>query len=191
VSNRLFQILLIASTLALSWLAMMAVHEFGHVLHAWVSGGRVKRVVLHPLAISRTDVEPNPRPLFVVWGGPLWGSLLPLAAWGAIQRFKPARAWLPRFFAGFCLIANGAYLGAGAFYPVGDAADLLRHGGARWQLALFGLPAIAGGLYLWNGLGPHFGLGTGGAVDRRAAVVVAAALATAIIVMLVFDWRDM
>jgi hypothetical protein len=56
---------------ALSWLAMQAVHEFGHMLHAWLSGGRVVQVVLHPLAISRTDVEPNPSPQFVVWGGPL------------------------------------------------------------------------------------------------------------------------
>ena len=57
---------LIVATGALSWLAMMIVHEFGHVLHAWFSGANVVKVVLHPLAISRTDVAPNPHPLFVV-----------------------------------------------------------------------------------------------------------------------------
>jgi hypothetical protein len=54
------QALLILFAIGLSWLAMMAIHEFGHVLHALVSGARVERVVLHPLAISRTDVSPNP-----------------------------------------------------------------------------------------------------------------------------------
>ena len=66
-------ILLGLSTVLLSWLWMMAVHEFGHVLHAWLSGGTVAKGVLHPLTISRTDVAPDPQPLFVVWGGPIWG----------------------------------------------------------------------------------------------------------------------
>ena len=48
---------------------MEAVHELGHVLAAWATGGLVTDVVLHPLTISRTDVRPNPRPLAVAWGG--------------------------------------------------------------------------------------------------------------------------
>ena len=47
--NRFFQILLISSTLAFSWLGMMAVHELGHVTHLALSGGTVEKVVLHPL----------------------------------------------------------------------------------------------------------------------------------------------
>ena len=50
--SRFHQALLIVSTLALSWLGMQAVHEAGHVLHAWWSGGRVERLVLHPLTLS-------------------------------------------------------------------------------------------------------------------------------------------
>jgi len=48
------QALLISVVLAGSWWAMQAVHEFGHVLGAWLTGGRVERVVLSPLTISRT-----------------------------------------------------------------------------------------------------------------------------------------
>jgi hypothetical protein len=88
---------------------MMAVHEFGHVLNAWLSGGTVVNVVLHPLTISRTEVEPNPRPLFVAWGGPLWGSVLPLAAWLAVRRSR--FAFLAAFFAGFCLVESDAVVG--------------------------------------------------------------------------------
>ena len=80
MTGRLVSLWLIAATCCLSWLAMMALHEFGHMLHAWLSGGHVAKVVLHPLAISRTDVSPNSHPLFVVWGGPVWGTVLPLLA---------------------------------------------------------------------------------------------------------------
>ncbi len=74
-----YQYLLIISTLLLSWFGMMIMHELGHCLHAWLGGGAVARVVLHPLAISRTDCPVNLHPLLTAWGGPLIGSVLPIA----------------------------------------------------------------------------------------------------------------
>ena len=65
---RFQQLLLIGTFLPLCWLAMMATHELGHVLGAYISGGRVSQVVLHPLTISRTDLAHNPHPLLVVQG---------------------------------------------------------------------------------------------------------------------------
>lgn len=173
-----WKMLLVISTLGLSWLAMMAVHELGHVLNAWTSGGHVERVVLHPLAISRTDVSPNPHPLWVAWGGALWGTMIPLLLL-KVARLRPWRhQFLAAFFAGFCCLANGLYLAAGSFDRVGDAGDLLRHGTAQWQLIAFGLPLAALGLWLWNGLGPHFGWSAGAKpIDRRLAINLAVALA--------------
>jgi hypothetical protein len=183
---RLFQVLLIGSTLGFSWLAMMAVHEFGHVLHAWLSGGTVARVVLHPLDFSRTDLAHNPQPLFVAWGGAVWGCALPLLLLAVVRLLRWPWAYLVGFFAGFCLIANGGYLGGGALLGAGDAADLLRHGAPRWVLLLFGVATIAWGLGLWHGLGPHFGLGPArGHVDRRAAMGVTAALGVLVVLELV------
>lgn len=164
---------LIVSTGAASWLVMQAVHEFGHVLHAWMSGGSVARVVLHPLEISRTDVEPNPHPQFVAWGGPVWGSVIPVLVWLCVRWRGWPREWLLRFFAGFCLIANGAYLGVGAFFPVGDAEVLLHSGVSRWSLAVFGLATFPAGLWLWNALGPYFGWGPDKRpIDRHTAAGV-------------------
>jgi hypothetical protein len=80
---------------------MMGVHELGHVVGAWLTGGVVQKVVLHPLAISRTDVEPNPQPLVVVWAGPFVGVLLPLGAGSLFHVGKFRGAYLLRFFAGF------------------------------------------------------------------------------------------
>jgi hypothetical protein len=168
--KRLHQVLLISTFLPLSWLAMQAVHELGHVAGAAATGGRVERVVLHPLTISRTDVSPNLHPLIVVWAGPIVGVMLPILLFLAARRFK--WAYLLQFFAGFCLIANGAYIGIGSFGKIGDAGDMLRHGSPIALLWLFGAAFFPLGLYLWNGLGPRFGLGTAaGTVDNRAAYV--------------------
>ena len=168
--NRLHQVLLIGTFLPLCWLAMMAVHELGHVVGAVATGGSVERVVLHPLTISRTDVLPNPSPRLVVWAGPIGGVLLPLALLLAARAGRFQWAYLIQFFAGFCLIANGAYIGIGSFGKIGDAGDMLRHGSPTWTLWLFGIVTFPFGLYLWNGLGPQFGLGTAaGKVDHWAA----------------------
>src|SRR5437660_12197064 len=99
------QVLLIASTLLSSWLGMQAVHESGHVLGAWLTGGRVERVVLHPLTISRTDLTENPHPLIVAWAGPVVGIVVPLVLWAIVARSYLSITFLFRFFAGFCLLA--------------------------------------------------------------------------------------
>lgn len=152
---------------------MQLVHESGHVLGALATGGRVTHVELKPWTISRTDVEPNPHPLVERWSGPIIGSMLPLAGWGIASMLRQSWAYLLRFFAGFCLIANGAYLGVGAFWPVGDAADILRVEPSRWPLVVFGTAAAAGGFALWHRLGPAFGLGPAGqGVNRREVVRV-------------------
>lgn len=147
----------------LAWLLMQAVHESGHVLGAWLTGGHVTKVVLHPLTISRTDVSPNPRPLIELWAGPLWGAGFPVAAWrlGVLGLPCGLVSWL-RFFAGFCLIANGGYLGYGVIEPIGDAEELVRLGTPHWWLGLFGLITVPIGLRLWHGLGADFGLGPHG-----------------------------
>lgn len=157
--KRLHQDVLIISTLLGSWLGMQAVHESGHVLGAWVTGGQIARVVLHPFTISRTDLADNPEPLAVVWAGPVIGVLLPLTAWGIAGRVQMPGAYVLRFFAGFCLIANGAYIAGGSFYRIGDCGEMLRHGSSMGQLWLFGMVTIPIGFWLWHGQGPHFGLG--------------------------------
>ena len=157
--RNLHQTTLIVSTIAGSWLGMQAVHELGHVVGAYATGGRVARVVLHPLRLSRTDLAQNPRPLVVAWAGPLGGVLGPLGLWGIAAVSRGDWAFLPRFFAGFCAVANGAYIGCGAFAWIGDAQQLRQHGAPVPLLAGFGIVCVALGLWLWHGQGRHFGLG--------------------------------
>lgn len=156
----LLRVTLIAATLLASWLGMQAMHESGHVLGARLTGGEIARVVLHPLTLSRTDLERNPHPLPVAWLGPIVGAIAPLLLWSIASWIKLPGVFVLRFFAGFCLIANGGYIGIGSLAGVGDCGDLLRHGAPIWQLWLFGAATVPLGLWLWNGLGRHFGLGS-------------------------------
>lgn len=151
--QRFHQIVFVVSLLALSWLLMMVVHEFGHVIGAWISGGELERVVLHPLTISRTDVSPNPNPSIVVWLGPILGCAMPAAIWWFVPRRLLMARKIAIFFAGFCLLANGAYIGFGAFDSVGDCGVMLQNGSPLWTLLLFGALAIPIGFYFWHQLG--------------------------------------
>jgi hypothetical protein len=188
--GRSCQITLIASTLALCWLGMQAVHELGHVLAAWAGGEEVHRVVLHPLTISRTDASHDRHPLIVVWGGPLVGAMLPVGLLALTRLVHSGYPYLLRFFAGFCLVANGVYLGVGSFDGVGDAGDLIRYGAPRWALIAFGLIGVPAGLFLWHGLGPHFGLGEAKwRVDRRAAVGTLTLLLAVVLIEILLDRR--
>jgi hypothetical protein len=89
----------------------------------------------------------------VAWGGPLGGVLIPLAILFLSRFTLPGAARAAAVFAGFCLVANGAYIGLGPFMTAGDGHDLLRHGAPRWTLLLFGGTALSAGLYLWHRAG--------------------------------------
>lgn len=135
---------MVTSLVLLSWLLMMAVHELGHCLAAWTTGGTVQRVVLHPTSFSRTDISPNPAPLLVAWAGPVLGVVLPLLLWGVaslvVKRWR--WQWLFQFFAVFCLLVNGLYIGLGWTQRVGDAGDMLCLGSEPWQLSMFGIACL-------------------------------------------------
>jgi hypothetical protein len=168
-----------AALFIVCWYLMMAVHEGGHALATMLLGGTVERIILHPLAISQTVRSGSCSPLADCWAGPLRGAALPLAARLAARRWCPCAAAALRLLAGFCLLANGAYLGLGWIGDSGDAGEILADGGSRWSLILFGLVAVGSGLLLIDGGQRTLGFGAQGrpVTARRAALMVAAVLA--------------
>ena len=188
--TRFHQLTLVVCVIALSWLWMMIVHECGHVIGAWLSGGQITRVHLPPFGFSRTDLGHNPRPLFVAWAGPMIGSIIPLIAMSVATIARLRRRYAIRFFAGVCLIANGAYIAIGSIDLVGDAGDLIDYGAASWQLWLFGAVACSLGLMMWRGVGRHFGLGKGrGRVHRSDAVAALVLLLLTVALELFITFR--
>ena len=129
------------------WFGMELFHESGHMLAALLSGGKIEHLDFPLLGFSRTDISPNPHPCFVAWGGPFVGSAVPLAAWIALRLAK-RNYWPLHLFAACCLIANGAYIGAGSFDRIGDAGDILRYGSPISMLWIFGAFAVGGGIWL-------------------------------------------
>lgn len=151
--------MLVIGALGLVWVGMMAIHELGHVLGAMATGGRVVRVVLPVLGFSRTDISPNPSPGIVVWMGPLVGTALPVLTWLSMQRAR--RLERPTaFFAGFCLLANGAYIAFGSIDKVGDCGVMLQTGTPPWVLWTFGGLAMTAGFAVWHTMGPMLGITT-------------------------------
>jgi hypothetical protein len=174
--TRVGQTVLITTFIAFSWLAMQAVHECGHVLAAVATGGEIQKVVLHPLALSRTDVTPNPHPLLVVWAGPVFGSVVPLGAWALAKFLGWSHIFLWRFFAGFCLVSNGVYLVGGSFARGADPGDLMRLGMSQAVLISVGLVGAVSGFWLWHRQGHHFGLGDSGGEVKTGAVIASVIL---------------
>ena len=170
--KRTEQLVLIGTFLGCCWLSMQAVHELGHVLAAWLSGGEVVKVALHPAIISRTDLGGDPHPLFVVWAGAIVGALLPLTVFMLARICRFAGVYMFRFWAGFCLIANGVYVACGPDQGGADSAVMMAYGSPRLLLLGFGLVTVPLGLYLWHRQGNYFGLGeANGKVDRQATLV--------------------
>jgi hypothetical protein len=101
--------------------------------------------------------------------------------WAVAWGFRTPLLYLWRFFTGFCLVANGVYVGFGPNSSGLDTETMLRHGSTRGIMLAFGIPAVLLGLRLWHGSGQHFGLGDpDGRVDTRAVVVSIALLAAVI-----------
>lgn len=167
----------VVAGIPLCWLLLQTVHELGHILACWVTGGTLRQVVLHPLELSRTELSSNPHPLIVAWSGALFGSLAPVLSWLAARRFFPPVAPHLRFLAGFCLAGNGIYYIVGTLDPGADPGDVMRYGGPPVLNYLFGITALAAGLALWNRLAPELGFGPGA---REVAWWVPAGLASAL-----------
>ncbi len=112
---------------------------------------------------------------------------MPLVSWGFAVWSRGPGAFVNRFFAGFCLIANGAYIAFGSFDGIGDCGTMLRHGSPIWSLWLFGAITMPIGLWLWHRQGEHFGLGAAkGQVSRGAAYRSLAASILLIVIAVAF-----
>ena len=142
------------AVVAVSWYGMMAVHEAGHCIGALVTGAVIDTVEIPVAGFSRTDFSGGSWPLLVVWAGPLLGAVMPVALLTLLRVVGARGRHALQFFVGFCLVANGTYIGLGAFAAAGDCGRMLAYGSPIWLLVAFGLVSFAAGLYTWHKMGP-------------------------------------
>ena len=183
---RLF--VLIVTWLTFCWFAMQLLHELGHLVAAKLLGVTVVQFHFGLLTVSHTMLDETGQSqatLFAVtWAGPMIGMILPFAIWGTIAWLRVREAFLARFLAGFCLVANGCYLLGGLFFPADgyiDSSVLLAHGAMRWQIVAVGIIGIVTGFLLWNRQGHHFGIGQSPRPVRWRTVAVSIACLTAMV----------
>lgn len=120
---------------------MIMIHELGHILGGWCSGGVLQEYDLVPWRIPFSLFAPNPHPLITLWSGPILGAVLPLLL-----------AWLVRrnwgwFIAYFCLLANGSYMALGWYSGDRylDTPQLLNQGAHPFTIVLYCLVTISVG----------------------------------------------
>jgi hypothetical protein len=177
---RIRQFLLIAGLVWSSWLCMMLVHESGHVIGARFTRGQVKQVVWHPFVFSRTDVEPNPSPIVEVWAGPLVGCAIPFALFLLTKPIRWRLKYMLSFFASFCLIANGFYIGIGSIEPIGDTRQLVHLGVSRITILAFGIVTSSIGFWMLNAVSPELGFGHKRLIPPRTDATVSLCFAACI-----------
>ncbi len=176
-----WQRLLLVGLLPTCWLGMMLAHEGGHILAALVSGGTVLRLEWPLLGFSRADVSPNPHPLLVAWAGPLFGAIAP-SLLSLVLRAARRRSLVADIVSGFCLLANGAYLGIGSLGRIGDTAEMLKRGSPFWILSTVGGLLMLAGLVQWHALGPRMGIRRIGPTEAAVAAALGAFLIAASVI---------
>lgn len=124
-----------------SWCVMTFVHESGHIVCGYASGGALQDADLIPWHLPYSIFAPDPYPLVTLWGGPMLGVIIPLTVALFIRK-----DWM-WFIANFCMLANGAYIAAawlsGDRYL--DTPKLLEHGAHPIPIALYCLLTIGFG----------------------------------------------
>lgn len=107
-----------------AWTVMALCHELGHVLVGVLEGAKLIVLEIRPWHLPHSIHAADRFPSLTLWGGPVLGSLVPLAV--ALVFRRPA-LW---FVAWFCVVANSLYLLLGYFTgdPELDSTKMLRSG---------------------------------------------------------------
>jgi hypothetical protein len=161
--------LLLLGSFSIGYNIAMALHELGHVLAMWATGGSVTRITLSPFYKSFTYFGSDPTfPLVTAWAGVLFGSTIGLLCLVCFWRWRSP--WiLAIMMTGLCAIAvNGLYLTIdAALLAGGDATDIIDSGTPRLFVLLVGVSLIVLGLTIGYLLLPRMGLtSTDGALAR-------------------------
>ncbi len=127
---RLKKSLMLLGSFAFGFNASHAIHELGHDLATWATGGCVTGIRLHPFSWSKIFYEePLASLLLVEWAGVVFASACGLLLLALIRRWQGA--WtVPLAMTGLCtLVVNGLYLTIDCLSLAGgDATSIVSHG---------------------------------------------------------------
>ena len=117
----------------------MLVHECGHMLSAILGGASIIDVELRPWKLSHTLIADSDHQIMDAWMGPIFGAVFPALLFLMLKQTRLKT--ILGFFAGFCLVGNGVYIGIGWLGPYGDAEVMVQLGVPVAIMITFGLVA--------------------------------------------------
>ena len=149
-------------------LAQRAVHELGHAIGTWVTGGEVYRIILHPFLEGRCEHSTTSFPMITTLAGVGFSILVGSVAILLSRRYHhPMLA--PLVMMGIAaFFSSGFYYIVGVIIPFGDPGYLTNALGASSILVLlFGISMVGLGIVAATpALGPVFGMGSHEPIGR-------------------------
>ncbi len=144
-----------------AWVVIVTLHELGHAIAMWVTGGKVSRIEITPLSWSYTYYGTSPKyPLFTTASGAGIGILLAMIF--LVLTWKLSSLYAAPFY----FVGAGAFLQNGGYYMSdlllhtgGDASSLVAHSAAlRLPLLILSILVLLPGLFLAIRLLPMIGI---------------------------------
>lgn len=166
------QLLTVLGSYAFAYCTAAALHELGHALAAWLSGGKVQAMRIDPFGGSFVQVVPDSHPILTHSAGFILG---PLASLAIVRRRDQLPAWLAPAAIALCtigLLSCAFYLLVGAALDVGDVRALARLGVPRFALVASGLALLLGGALAASVSLQAFGVGADASIAYRAAILI-------------------
>lgn len=163
---------LLKSTLLLLWSfvfgcnASTVLHELGHAIAYWTTGGTVEGIIIHPFSWSYCiPGSISDYPSFTTWGGVVFGTLMGLLLVMAVWRWRGPYVILVIMTGVVSCIHNGGYLIYDCLTTSdGDATILISYGTSKLLIIAVGLFMMGIGVILAGicpaliGIGPNDGV---------------------------------
>lgn len=190
--NLLKSILLLFGSYVFARYLSTFIHEHGHAIAVWVTGGIVNRIIFTPFSGScvihfRTPADCEN---FVTWSGPLLAVFVGLLLVIIIWRWRRP-SLMPVLLTGVAAcIHNGFSLIFSCLSETsGDANNLVTFGGTPKAVVLaVGFPMFLIGVFLFIKYLPMFGLQSRDGFKRRI-LVIGPGLFPYLIATLIYNWQ--
>ncbi len=149
-------------------------HELGHACAAWLTGGGVRAIIIHPFGWNWTQYVFGSisNYEFATWGGIGFG--VAFAAAISLLALLKRSPWLqPLHMLGpVALAMNGVYYATSLIKPVGDPVSLIRYGHSQYLMGGIGVGLLVLSLLWAIAIQPLVGLSNFDPMRRRLGVLV-------------------
>jgi len=163
--------LLLLGSFAIGYNAAHAIHELGHAIAVWFSGGSITGLALHPFSLSKIHYSIT-ETVTIVLAGALFASLVGLLMLALIWRQRSAWA-VPIVVTVLCtFIVNAVYFGVDGMLLVGgDATVLIKRGVSQPVVVGVGILLLVVGTVIAMLLLPRLGIGQQNGFGARIFVL--------------------